>query len=183
MDGSMIKGIAIGAVAVVAVSASGVVGYRALNQPRYAEVLAVKDVKETIKTPREECEDVQVQQKAPVKDEHRIAGTVIGGVLGGLVGSQIGGGTGKTVAAVAGAAAGGYAGNTVQKNMQDKDTTTTTEKRCKTVYDTSQKVIGYDVSYRLEGKEDKVRMAYNPGERIPVKDGKLELQPPEPPKK
>ena len=182
MDNSMIKGIAIGAVAVVAVSASGVVGYRAFNQPRYAEVLAVKDVTETVKTPREECADVQVQHRAPVKDQNRIAGTVIGGVVGGLLGSTIGRGSGKTLATVAGAAGGGYAGNTVQKSMQDRDTTTRTEQRCKTVYDTSEKVVGYDMSYRLAGKEDNVRMDYNPGERIPVKDGKLQLQPQEPPK-
>lgn len=182
MDNSMIKGLVIGAISVVALSAGGVAGYKTLTRPSYAEVLAVKDVKETIRTPREECQDVVVQKQAPVKDEHRIAGTVIGGVLGGLVGSTIGNGTGKTVAAVAGAAAGGYAGNTVQKSMQEKDTTATTEQRCKTVYDTSQKTVAYDVSYRLDGKDERVRLAYNPGERIPVKDGKLQLQPPEPKK-
>ena len=87
-------------------------------------------------------------------------------------------GRGKTVATVAGAAAGGYAGNRVQKNMQDKDVETTTERRCKTVYDTSVKHHGYDVTYRLNGKEDVVRMNHNPGTQIPVKDGKLVLEPP-----
>ena len=178
MDHSMIKGLAIGAVSVVAVSAAGVVGYKVLT-PSYAEVLAVKDIKETIRTPREECQDVQVQKKAPVKDQNRIAGTVIGGVLGGLVGNQIGRGTGNTVATVAGAAAGGYAGNTVQKTMQDKDSVATTAHRCKTVYDSSEKIVGYDVSYRLDGKEERFRLAYDPGNRIPVKNGKLELQTPE----
>ena len=179
MDKSMIKGVVIGGVAAVALAAGGVTGYKAMNTPRFAEVLAVKDVTETVKTPREECHDVQVQEKAAVKDEHRIAGTVIGGVLGGALGSTIGGGTGKTVATVAGAAAGGYAGNTVQKNMQDKDVVTRNETRCKTVYDSSQKHLGYDVTYRLEGKEDVVRLSYNPGRQIPVKDGKLVLTPPD----
>jgi len=73
-----------------------------MTQPKFAEVLAVKEVSETIRTPREECQDVQVQKQAPVKDEHRVAGTVIGGVAGGVLGHQIGGGTGKTVATVAG---------------------------------------------------------------------------------
>jgi len=182
MDSSMVKGLVIGAVAMVAVSASGVVGYRVLMQPSYAEVLAVKDVKEKVRTPREECQEVQVQKRAPVKDQNRIAGTVIGGVLGGLVGSQIGHGTGNTVATVAGAAAGGYAGNTVQKNLQDKDTVASTSQRCKTVYDISEKLVGYDVTYRLEGKEGHVHLAYDPGQRIPVKDGKLVLQPPAPEK-
>jgi len=182
MDKSMIKGIAIGGIAMVAVAASGVTGYRAMTKPVFADVVAVKEATETIKTPREECHDVQVQKQAPVKDEHRVTGTVLGGVAGGLLGSTVGGGRGKTVATVAGAAAGGYAGNQVQKNMQQKDVVTTTERRCKTVNETSRKHLGYDVTYRLDGKQDVVRMAFTPGHQIPVKDGQLVLTPPEPKK-
>lgn len=178
MDSSMIKGIVIGGVVVTAIAAGGVTGYKAMTKPVFAEVVAAKEVTETIKTPREVCEDVQVQKKAPVKDEHRVAGTAIGAVAGGLLGSTIGGGSGKTVATVAGAAAGGYAGNKVQQNMQEKDVVTTTERRCKTVYDSSLKHHGYDVTYRLDGKEDMVRMVYDPGTQIPVKDGKLVLDAP-----
>lgn len=174
----MIKGIAIGGIAAAAVAASGVTGYRALTQPSFAEVVSVKEATEAVTTPREECRDVQVRKQAPVKDDNRIAGTVVGGVAGGLLGSAIGGGRGKTVATVAGAAAGGYAGNQVQKNMQQNDVVTTTERRCKTVQQTSHKRLGYDVTYRFNGKEDVVRMAYNPGEHIPVKDGQLVLTPP-----
>ena len=119
-----------------------------------------------------------MQKQAPVKDQHRVAGTVIGGVAGGLLGSTIGGGSGKTVATVAGAAAGGYAGNKVQKNMQEKDVVTSTETRCKTVNETSEKLVGYDVTYRLEGKEGTVRMASDPGKQIPVQDGQLVLASP-----
>ena len=49
---------------------------------------------------------------------------------------------------------------------------------CKTVYDTAVKRLGYDVTYRLDGRQDVVRMDFDPGERIPVKDGKLVLDPP-----
>jgi uncharacterized protein YcfJ len=178
MDKSMIKGLVIGAVSVVVVSAGGVVGYKVMTGPSYAEVLAVKDIKKTVRTPREECLDVPVHRRAQVQDQNRIAGTVIGGVLGGLVGNQIGRGTGNTVATVAGAAAGGYAGNTVQKNMQNSDTVATTERRCKTVYDSAEKIVGYDVSYRLNGKEGQVRLDHDPGQRIPVKDGKLVVESP-----
>ena len=82
MDRSMIKGILIGGAAMVAVAAVATTGYRTMTQPKFAEVLAVKEVSETIRTPREECRDVQVQKQAPVKDENRIAGSVIGGVAG-----------------------------------------------------------------------------------------------------
>ncbi len=175
MNKSMIKGIVIGGIAAAAVAASGVTGYRAMTAPEYAEVVGVKEATQTVSTPREECQDVQVQKQAPVKDEKRIAGTVLGGVAGGLLGSAIGGGRGKTVATVAGAAAGGYAGNKVQENMQEKDTVTSTERRCKTVTEKTQKRIGYDVTYRLAGKQDVVRMAYDPGPRLALKDGKLDL--------
>lgn len=179
MDSSTIKGILIGGGIALAVGAAGITGYKTMAQKTdFADVVAVKEVTETIKTPHEECADVPVAQRAPVKDENRIAGTVIGGVVGGLLGNQIGAGRGNTVATVAGAAAGGYAGNKVQQNMQEKDTVTTMEHRCKTVHTTSKKVVGYDVTYRLEGKEDNVRLSYNPGKQIPVKNGQLVLTEP-----
>lgn len=175
----MVKGVAIGGVAMVVLAAGGVTGYRAISQPTFAEVVAVKEAKQIVTTPREKCEQVQVQKQAPVKDEHRATGTLAGGVAGGLLGSTIGGGTGKTLATVAGAAAGAYAGNQVQKGMQEKDVVTTTETRCRTVNETSEKLLGYDVTYRLDGKEGTVRMASDPGKQIPVRDGHLVLSAPE----
>jgi uncharacterized protein YcfJ len=178
MNTSMLKGMALGGVAMVVIGAGAVTGYRTLAKPTVADVVAVKDVTETVVTPREHCEDVQVQHQAPVKDEHRIAGTAIGAVAGGLLGSTVGGGKGKTVATVAGAAAGGYAGNRVQKNMQQKDVVTTTERRCKTVQEKSQKLVGYDVTYRLDGRDGTVRTSFKPGATLPVKDGKVVTTPP-----
>ena len=175
----MVKGIVIGGIAMVVVTAGAVTGYRSMNAPKFADVVGVKEVRQTVTTPRQECKDVQVQKQAPVKDEHRVAGTVMGGVAGGLVGSTIGGGRGKTVATVAGAAGGAYAGNQIQKNMQEKDVVTTTETRCTTVNDTSHKLVGYDVTVRHDGKERIVRTSFKPGPQIPLKDGQLVLTPPD----
>lgn len=179
MDKSMVKGLVIGGVAMVVLTGGAVTGYNAINQPKFADVVGVKEVTQAITTPRQECREVQVQKKAPVKDENRIAGTVLGGVAGGLVGNQIGGGRGKTVATVAGAAGGAYAGNQIQKNMQEKDVVTTTETRCTTVNETSRQLVGYDVTVRLDGKEKVVRTSFKPGKQIPVKDGQLVLVPPD----
>nr|WP_298113335.1 glycine zipper 2TM domain-containing protein [uncultured Pseudomonas sp.] len=173
MNKSMVVGAVLGAVAVTAGGA--VATYNLVSGPEYAEVLAVKPVKETIKTPRQVCQDVTVTRQKPVQDQHRIAGTAIGAVVGGLLGNQVGGGNGKKIATVAGAVGGGYAGNKVQGSMQANDTYTTTETRCSTVTDTSEKVIGYDVKYQLDGKEGRVRMDSDPGSRIPVEDGQLVL--------
>ena len=75
MDKSMIKGMAVGGIAMVVLGAGAVTGYKTLTKPTFAEVVAVKDVVETVVTPREQCEDVKVQHQAPVKDEHRITGS------------------------------------------------------------------------------------------------------------
>ncbi|WP_425916379.1 glycine zipper 2TM domain-containing protein [Pseudomonas sp. GWSMS-1] len=173
MNKSLLVGAVLGAVGVTAGGA--VATYNVVTAPKYAEVLAVKPVNQTIKTPREVCKDVTVTRQAAVKDQHKIAGTAIGAVVGGLLGNQVGGGNGKKLATVAGAVGGGYAGNKVQGNMQENDTYTTTETRCNTVTDTSEKLVGYDVKYELDGKISQVRMANDPGQRIPVRDGELVL--------
>jgi uncharacterized protein YcfJ len=162
----------------IVLAAGAVPTYKALTKPKFADVVAVKEVTETVVTPREECHDVQVQKQAPVKDSNRVTGTVIGGVAGGLLGSTIGGGTGRTVATIAGAAGGAYVGNQVQKNMQHKDVVASTERRCKTVNDTTEKLVGYDVTYRLEGKEGVLRTSFKPGPTLPVKDGQVVATPP-----
>jgi uncharacterized protein YcfJ len=176
MNRSMLKWLSLGGIAAAAVA--GVAGCGKADGPKFAEVVSVKEAKETIRTPREECEEVAVQKQAPVEDKNRVAGSVIGGIAGGVLGNQIGGGTGKTVATIAGAAGGAYAGNKVQKGMQERDVVTTTERRCKTVEDVSEKLLGYDVVYKLDGKEATARLAFDPGKQIAVKDGQLVLTPP-----
>lgn len=177
MNQSMIKGLVVGGIATVVLGAGAVTGYKTIVQPRHADVVSVKEVTETVVTPQERCEDVAVRHQAPVQDDKRVAGTVIGGIAGGLLGSQVGGGKGKTLATVAGVAAGGYAGNRVQKSMQESDAVTTTERRCRTVNEKSQRVVGYDVTYRLSGKEATVRTAFRPGDTLPVKNGQVVVTP------
>lgn len=144
--------------------------------PKFADVLNVDTVTKTTRKPRQVCKDRVVTHTAPPKDENRIAGTVIGAVVGGVLGNQVGDGRGKKLATAAGAAAGGFAGNKVQEQMQAGNTYTTTETSCETVYDSSEKIIGYDVRYRLGEQEGTVRMDRDPGERIPVdENGELQL--------
>lgn len=174
MNRSMVTGLAMGAA--VAVGAGAIAGLKLMNKgPEYAQVLKVTPMTKTTRTPRQECRDEQVTRPAPVKDEHQVLGTIAGALIGGVVGHQIGGGSGRDIATVAGAAGGGYAGNRIQKNLQDRDTVTTTEQKCATVYDSSERIIGYQVRYRLDGKEATVRMDHDPGPRIPLRDGKLDL--------
>ena len=151
MNKSMLAGIGIGVAA-----ALGVAAVASLNVfergPQYAHVVSATPIKETVKTP------------------------VLGAVAGGVIGHQFGGGRGKDIATVAGALGGGYAGNQIQGSMQENDTYTTTQQRCKTVYDKSEKMLGYDVTYKIGDQQGKIRMDKDPGSQIPLdNNGQLVL--------
>ena len=175
MNKSMLSGIIIGAV--VATAGGAIAGYTALSDkaPTHAQVVNVKEITETEKTPRQVCQEVAVNRQKPVQDQHQVLGSVAGAVVGGLLGNQVGGGSGKKIATVAGAAAGGYAGNKTQERMQNNSTYTTTETRCETVYDSNDKVVAYQVDYTIGEEAGSVRMNHNPGNRIPLQDGQLVL--------
>lgn len=175
MNKSMLTGVVLGAV--VATAGGAFAGYNALanKTPTHADVTNVAAIKETVKTPREVCQNVAVTRQKPVQDQHQVLGSVAGAVVGGLLGNQVGGGSGKKIATVAGAAAGGYAGNKTQERMQANSTYTTTETRCETVYDSSDKIVGYNVDYRIGEETGRVRMSSDPGSKIPLKEGELDL--------
>ncbi|WP_199225782.1 glycine zipper 2TM domain-containing protein [Chromobacterium sp. Panama] len=140
----------------------------------HARILAVTPIKETVNAPKQVCHQEQVTHQAPVQDQNRIAGSVIGGVIGGVLGNQVGGGNGKKAATVIGALAGGLAGNKVQEGMQQRDQVNSTQTICNEVNESSEKVVGYDVKYSLDGKTGTVRMDRKPkGKTLPAKNGKV----------
>ena len=175
MNKSMLAGIGIGVAAALGLAA--VASMNVFDRgPQFAQVVSATPIKETVKTPRKECQNVAVTHRRPVQDENRIIGSALGAVAGGVIGHQFGGGRGKDVATVVGALGGGYAGNQVQGNMQDRDTYTTTQQKCKTVYDKSEKMLGYDVTYRIGDQQGKIRMDKDPGNQIPLdNNGQLVL--------
>ena len=175
MNTSMLAGMGIGVAAALGVAA--VASMNVFDRgPQYAQVVSSTPITETVKNPRKECRNVTVTHRRPVQDENRIAGSVLGAVAGGVIGHQFGGGRGKDVATVVGALGGGYAGNQAQGAMQNNDTYTTTEQRCKTVYDKSEKTLGYDVTYKIGDQQGKIRMDKNPGSQIPLdNNGQLVL--------
>ena len=175
MNKSMLAGIGIGVAAALGVAA--VAGLNVFDRgPQYAQVVSATPIKETIKTPRKECRNVTVTHRRPVQDENRIAGSVLGAVAGGVIGHQFGGGRGKDVATGVGALGGGYGGKQIQGSMQENDTHTSTQQRCKTVYDKSEKMLGYDVTYKIGDQQGKIRMDRDPGTQIPLdSNGQLVL--------
>ena len=175
MNKSMLAGVGIGVAAALSVAAVASLDVFSTG-PRYAQVLSATPIHESVKTPRQQCRNVTVTHRRPVQDENRITGSVLGAVAGGVLGHQVGNGRGKDVATVVGALGGGYAGNQVQGAMQNNDTYTSTQQRCSTVYDKSQKLLGYDVTYKIGDQQGRVRMDKDPGTQIPVdRNGQLVL--------
>ncbi|HZX77829.1 glycine zipper 2TM domain-containing protein [Lysobacter sp.] len=136
----------------------------------YATVIGTDAIRETstTSTPREVCEDVVVQERAPERDGN-VGGTVAGAVIGGLLGNQVGGGNGKKAATVGGAVAGGFIGNQIDKRHVGGKVTSRTERQCHTVSSTSEssRVVGYNVTYRnTDGTTGTMRTDSKPGNRI-----------------
>jgi uncharacterized protein YcfJ len=159
--------------AVIVTAGSAVAGYHVYEAAHSAKVVSTKPLTRTVKIPRQECRDETVTHTKPVKDQDRLIGTGVGALVGGILGHQVGGGSGKTLATVAGAAAGGFAGNKIQQKTQQGDTYTTTEQRCDTVYDLKAEPAGFDVVYEYKGHEHHVHTDTDPGDSLPVKDGKV----------
>lgn len=141
------------------------------NGLRYARVIGVQPVRQSVNNPQQVCHDEVITHTAPPRDEHRLAGTAIGAVAGGLLGHLIGGGRGNTLTTVAGAVGGGYAGNRIEASHQQGQVTQTVERRCDTVDHASSKVVAFDVRYVYNGVTRKVRMDHDPGDRVQVKEG------------
>ncbi len=147
----------------------------ARTEPKYVRVVSAQPVSRTVSEPREVCQDVEIVKQAPVRDEHKVAGTLIGGVIGGVVGNQIGSGDGRKIAKIAGAIGGAYAGNKVQERIQKSRTVTTVEKKCETVNESREVPDGYRVTYEWKGSTRTVHMATDPGSRLPVRGGDVVL--------
>ena len=140
------------------------------SEPMYATVIGTEPVREssTTNNPRQVCEDVVVQDRLPERDGN-VGGTVAGALIGGLVGNQIGGGNGRKAATVGGAVAGGYIGNRVDRNHVGGRVVSRTDRRCRTVNNTStsSRTVAWNVTYRNpDGTTGTMRTDKKPGERI-----------------
>lgn len=101
----------------------------------------------TTRTPYQECWDEEVSQNG--SNESPI-GALIGGVAGGILGNQVGGGSGKTAATVGGA----IVGTLVGKNLSDKGSGSSIQRRCVTKYEekSAEKLVGYKNIGEYKGK-------------------------------
>jgi len=149
-----------------------------------ARVTAVRQIHERIPVSREECWNDRVRAYenrtvtrtdtgAPIG-----AGTVLGAIVGGVAGHQVGRGRGNDVATGVGAVVGGLLGNQVDRNNAEPPSQVTEVERvpverdverCRTVQETREAIVGYDVSYEYRGRQFTTRMPYDPGRMLPVR--------------
>lgn len=144
----------------------------------YARVVEVRPIIETYHAPihSERCWSEPVTYREPdryVGGSRDRAPAVLGGIIGGVVGNQFGSGRGRDAATLAGAALGYSLARDAQRHggyYREGRSYTRYEERCERISDhrREERVVGYDVAYRYNGRVHWTRTDHHPGERIPV---------------
>lgn len=129
------------------------------SQPLY-EVVRVNQ-------PEERCWNERVHHRGGSRSESYTP-TIAGAIVGGVVGNQFGHGRGKDVMTAAGALLGGSVGNDLGKKSTRGYVTS--ERRCELVdhYREREELVGYDVTYKYQGKVFHTRTDREPGKFINV---------------
>jgi uncharacterized protein YcfJ len=157
---------------------TGVLAYHG-NGPEFdeAQVVSVDPIIEQVNEPidREVCWDEPVTYREPVRRRRSNSGPLLGAIIGGVIGNQFGSGHGRDAATVAGAAL----GYSVAKDEQHRNdyhrygerVVRTNEQRCRveTEYQSEERVLGYDVAYRYNGRIYHTRTDAHPGDTIRVR--------------
>lgn len=134
----------------------------------YAQVVGVTPVVETyrVNNPVEQCWDERVRTKSQASRSR--TPEILGGLIGAAIGHEFGSGRGQDVATVAGAVLGASVGRDVKYQQSRKGSTYQVVQRCEVrdSYSTQERVVGYDVAYRYNGKVFHTQMGQHPGKRI-----------------
>jgi uncharacterized protein YcfJ len=144
----------------------------------YAEVLSVDPIIDRVERPvsRDQCWEEPVTYREPVRYHgHRDrAPAVLAGIVGGVIGNQFGHGRGRDASTAAGALLGYSMARDSQRHgggyYSGGREYTTYERRCstRTDYYSDERVEGYDVTYRYNGRVYHTTTDYHPGDRIRV---------------
>lgn len=137
-----------------------------------AKVINAEPVYRTVEIsrPKRQCWDEEVEHYR--SGDKTYTGTVLGGIIGGVVANKVSRrhGHGNDVATVAGALLGSAIGHDVSRQKSGGYYTTSVERRCEVSNETSyeEQLVGYDVTYRYQGRLFTTRTKEHPGKRIPV---------------
>lgn len=144
----------------------------------FAEVVSVDPIIDVVNRPvsRDECWEEPVTYREPVRYRGGSdrAPAVMAGIIGGVIGNQFGHGRGRDAATAAGAMLGYsmardsqrrydgyYGGNRSYRGYEQRCTT-------RTDYFRDERVNGYDVTYRYNGRIYRTVTDYHPGNQIRV---------------
>lgn len=135
-----------------------------------APVLDVKPLVEIVQvsTPREVCWNEQVEHHVRDRPRGPRTGTIVGTVLGAAIGNNIASGDDRKAARVAGALLGGAIGRDHARRNADTRRVVKTERRCEIerVSHEEERVRGYRVTYRYDGRTFVTRTDRDPGETL-----------------
>lgn len=138
-------------------------GYR--DRTEYARVISSRPIYRQVRVnvPRQECHDERVVYR---DRSHHNGNALFGAILGGVVGHQIGSGRGNAAATAAGA----VIGASIAQNRHGVRERVSYEPVCTSYndYRYEERVEGYDVAYRLNGRIYHTQLPYDPGRRIAV---------------
>jgi uncharacterized protein YcfJ len=139
-----------------------------------ARVLSADPIYTTVSvsTPRRECRQVPVERYGRGHGgKHYKSATpiILGGVVGAAIGNQFGHGTGKTVGTIAGGILGGSVANGHRGRGHGHGHQKTVT-QCETIdeYHDEERIDGYRVKYRYNGRVYHTRTETDPGKRMRV---------------
>ncbi|ULQ45805.1 glycine zipper 2TM domain-containing protein [Flagellatimonas centrodinii] len=146
--------------------------------PEYAQVIETRPVYQQVQVsqPRQECWQEPVAYRGGNSGNYwftdGVAGSVVGAIAGGVAGHQFGKGRGKDAATALGAIIGAGVGQRVVNSRAPRydGNGNGYETRCRTLSNSyyEQRLDGYDVTYRYQGRTYSTRMPYDPGARLPI---------------
>lgn len=128
-----------------------------------AKVVSSTPVYEQINEPRRECW-TEYERHETYQNGNNTGGAILGAVVGGLVGSTIGKGNGQVAAAAVGAATGAVIGDRWNNGGGSSAYEERPVERCRMVDNYRQQIVGFDVTYRYNGRNFTTRLPNDPGE-------------------
>ena len=137
----------------------------------YGEVITAEPIiRRTVESiPHEKCRPVR--QQRVIRRNHRhsnVLPTLLGSLVGGVIGHQFGGGRGKKVLTVAGALAGASIASNAAHSQEYDHTDHASRQRCTVTEEVREveRIEGYFVTYRYQGREFTRTTVNHPGSRI-----------------
>lgn len=141
----------------------------------YARVIESRPVYQQVRVsqPREQCWNERVRtgdtRRSGDSDTPALVSAVVGGAIGNALGTNK---SSQRVGAVVGAVLGHSIGrDIVSANSRSGQPRYRTVRHCEMVdeYTHEERLVGYDVRYRYEGRDYSVRTDHDPGSRIRVR--------------